>query len=119
MTEDTHVGTDTGVRGAKGPLTVLVVDDQRSVCELLRQTLVDDGYAVVTAHSGAEAIAAFTRTPPDGVLLDIGLPDLDGFEVMSRLRALPGGRDVPVLVEIGPCARGRPTSSPSRSSPPS
>ncbi len=57
----------------------------------------DEGYEVVLASGGAEAIAAFEKKPADCVLLDVRMPDIDGFAVCERIRALPQGAETPVL----------------------
>jgi DNA-binding response OmpR family regulator len=67
--------------------TVLVVDDEPSIVELVRVTLEDDRVRVVTAADGAEALDAVLTDRPDLVLLDVNLPDLSGLEVCRRLRA--------------------------------
>ena len=72
------------------PLSILVVDDQVDAAELLRMMLERDGHAVSEAHDGNGALSAVADALPDVVLLDIGLPDLDGFEVARRLRATHG-----------------------------
>ncbi|MFB7594537.1 response regulator transcription factor [Streptomyces sp. NPDC056160] len=82
---------------------LLVVDDEPTVRELLRTALRYAGFDVDAAATGSEALDLAVRCPPDLVLLDVMLPDMDGFEVIRRLRAqprsaLPGqGGDVPVL----------------------
>jgi two-component system, sensor histidine kinase and response regulator len=76
---------------------VLVVDDNAENRALAQATLEDEGYTVQLAKSGAEALAAFERAPADCILLDIRMPGMDGIEVCRRLRALPGGGDVPIL----------------------
>ena len=76
---------------------VLVVDDNATNRELARATLEDEGYDVVLADGGAEALARFAETRIDCVLLDIRMPGLDGFAVCARLRELPRGKEVPVL----------------------
>ncbi|GAB3797229.1 response regulator transcription factor [Micromonospora zhanjiangensis] len=77
---------------------LLVVDDEPTVRELLSDTLRFAGFQVSSAGTGAEAVAAARREPPDLVLLDVMLPDIDGFEVVRRLRAGPRpGTLVPVL----------------------
>ncbi|WP_169980102.1 response regulator transcription factor [Microbispora sp. H10836] len=82
---------------------LLVVDDEPVVRELLAATLRFAGYEVTSAATGSQALDTARGTPPDLVLLDVMLPDMDGFEVMRRLRTLPrplsGGRpgQVPVL----------------------
>jgi two-component system sensor histidine kinase/response regulator len=92
MTQPSHEGN----RGA-GHATVLVVDDQAANRELARHTLEDDGYRVRMAASGREALEILEHERADCVLLDIRMPDLDGFEVCQRLRALPEAAGTPVL----------------------
>ncbi|MGY1618775.1 response regulator [Geodermatophilus sp. SYSU D00691] len=66
---------------------VLVVDDEPAIRELLSLALRYEGWAVSTAASGAEAVAVACDVRPDVVLLDLMLPDLDGFTVLRHLRA--------------------------------
>ena len=78
---------------------LLVVDDEATVRELLSATLRFAGFRVSSAGNAAEAILSATAEPPDLVLLDVMLPDLDGFEVVRRLREQrTGGRAGPVPV---------------------
>ncbi|MFB4277295.1 MULTISPECIES: response regulator transcription factor [unclassified Nonomuraea] len=79
---------------------LLVVDDEPTVKELLSATLRFAGFTVSSADNGTQALEEARRDPPDLVLLDVMLPDLDGFEVLRRLRGLPraGGRPGPVPV---------------------
>jgi two-component system OmpR family response regulator len=77
------------------PAKVLVVDDEASICALLSATLRLTGFEVRVASGGHEALAAAEEYAPDLVVLDVMMPDLDGFEVAQRLRA--SGRPVPVL----------------------
>jgi two-component system OmpR family response regulator len=74
---------------------LLVVEDEEMILELLSGSLRFAGFDVVTAVSGAEALRAVTASRPDLVLLDVMLPDGDGFEVVRRLRS--SGPDVPVI----------------------
>jgi two-component system KDP operon response regulator KdpE len=74
---------------------VLVVDDDPSLVKALRIGLTARGDDVVTAHSGTDAIAQVALVHPDLVILDLGLPDLDGLEVCRRIRSFS---DVPVVV---------------------
>lgn len=76
---------------------ILVVDDHDVNRLLAQHTLEDAGYDVVQAANGGEALAKFTAAPADCVLLDVRMPDIDGFVVCERLRTLPGGADIPVL----------------------
>ncbi|VTR92783.1 histidine kinase : Uncharacterized protein OS=Asticcacaulis sp. AC466 GN=AEAC466_02040 PE=4 SV=1: Response_reg [Gemmata massiliana] len=74
---------------ANTPLRVLVVDDNVDTTESLSWLLQSFGHDVRVAHSGLAAIDAARDFGPDAVLLDVGLPDIDGFEVARRLRAAP------------------------------
>src|SRR5438094_5031025 len=69
------------------PIRVLVVDDEPSLAELLASVLRYEGWNVVTAGSGAEAVRTAREFRPDAVVLDIMLPDFDGMEVLRRVRA--------------------------------
>jgi two-component system, OmpR family, response regulator MprA len=77
-------------------MRVLVVDDDRAVRDALRRALTLGGYEVRAAEGGAEAIEAVVQEIPDAVVLDIGMPDIDGLEVCRRLRLL--GNRVPILM---------------------
>jgi two-component system response regulator MprA len=77
-------------------MKVLVVDDDRAVRDALRRVLTLDGYEVQTAEGGAEAIEAVVQSVPDAVVLDVGMPEIDGLEVCERLRRL--GNRVPILM---------------------
>ena len=74
---------------------VLVVDDEAPITELLSTALRYMGYEVTTARTGMAALESASRMPPDLVVLDVMLPDIDGFEVCRRLRA--DGDFVPVI----------------------
>ncbi len=74
---------------------VLVVEDELSIAELVRAYLERDGFGVVWARSGEEALAEIGRHPVRLVVLDIGLPGIDGFEVCRRLRARTA---VPIVI---------------------
>jgi two-component system, NtrC family, response regulator AtoC len=65
---------------------ILVIDDDRSMCETLELYLTEEGYEVVTAATGTEGLNRFVETSPDVVILDIRLPDVDGFTVLEDLR---------------------------------
>ena len=77
---------------------VLVVDDEPQLLRALRITLTASGYDVHTAATGLRALAEATTRPPDLVILDLGLPDIDGAEVINRLRAQSA---VPIIVLSG------------------
>ncbi|MDA8233466.1 MAG: response regulator transcription factor [Clostridia bacterium] len=77
---------------------ILVVDDEQHIVELVKFNLEKEGYQVVCAHDGATAIKKFQEENPDLMVLDIMLPEMDGLEVCRRLRSLPNGSDVPVIM---------------------
>lgn len=68
--------------------TVLVVEDERDIRELLRRYLERAGHSVLTSGTGAEALLLVVDSSPDLLLLDLGLPDIDGFEVLQRATEL-------------------------------
>jgi len=65
---------------------ILVADDETPIRRLLRTALTAEGYDVIEAEDGNQALAAAAKEKPDAILLDLGLPDLDGSEVLARLR---------------------------------
>lgn len=67
---------------------ILVVDDDKNICELLRMYLEKEGYVVLMAHNGIDAVNAFNAGNPDLILLDIMLPQLDGWQVCREIRKL-------------------------------
>ncbi|WP_370943483.1 response regulator [Amycolatopsis sp. cg5] len=75
--------------------TVLVVDDEPQIVRALRINLSARGYKVITAHDGTAALRAVAETKPDVVVLDLGLPDMDGTEVIEGIR---GWTLVPIIV---------------------
>jgi two-component system, OmpR family, response regulator MprA len=75
---------------------ILVVDDDRAVRDALRRALALEGYGVQTAEGGAQALTLVAQAVPDAVVLDVGMPDIDGLEVCRRLRKL--GNRVPILI---------------------
>ena len=74
---------------------VLVVDDEPQIRRALRTSLEAHGYEVATVGTGEEGVVGVAEQAPDLVLLDLGLPDIDGTEVIRRVRAFS---DVPVIV---------------------
>ena len=80
------------------PHSILSVDDERDVTELLRFHLTKAGYEVMTASSGREAIETIRCRRPDLVLLDLMLPDIDGFGVCEILRRNAATAATPIIV---------------------
>jgi signal transduction histidine kinase/ActR/RegA family two-component response regulator len=83
------------------PRRVLIVEDNADAREMLRALLAIHGHAVQDTASGAAALAAAADAWPDVVLVDIGLPDIDGYELAGRLRAAAGGRNVLLVAVTG------------------
>jgi DNA-binding response OmpR family regulator len=77
------------------PRRILIVDDEPELRSMLRQYLTREGFDVAEAISGNEALDKVRRSDPDLVLLDVGLPDIDGFEVLRMLRS---DSDIPVIM---------------------
>ena len=80
---------------------ILIVDDEMAVRELLSENLKDGGYETQTAASGEQALAAAVKFAPDLILLDLAMPKMDGWGVLSRLYSEPKTRDIPVIVITG------------------
>jgi adenylate cyclase len=83
---------------APGRGVILIVDDNASNREMLARRLGREGYEVRTAAGGGEALAQLAVEPADLVLLDVMMPDLNGYEVLARLKADPVLREIPVLM---------------------
>jgi two-component system, sensor histidine kinase and response regulator len=77
--------------------TIMIIDDTPANLALLQGLLQTEGYRVVAFTSGAPALKAASRNPPDVILLDIDMPDLDGFEVCRRFKADPELAEIPVI----------------------
>src|SRR5262245_3832532 len=77
---------------------VLVVEDEPDVADLIRYNLAKEGYEVAVAPSGADALAIVRETHPEVVLLDIMIPQLNGWEVCRRLKQDPDTRAIPIIM---------------------
>ena len=78
-----------------GHISVLVIEDEADIRQLLRTLLEREGFAVAEATEGRDGVRQFHQSHPDIVVLDVGLPDLDGWQVLERIRDMS---DVPVLM---------------------
>ena len=76
--------------------TILLVDDDESIQLLYQEELKEAGYNVVSVYDGSEALAVFTRTAPDLVILDIQMPGLNGIEVLRQIKMVDSS--VPVIL---------------------
>jgi CheY-like chemotaxis protein len=90
--------------GGRGLGTVLVVDDSEAVRELISLNLQLEGFDVVTARSGREALELVAQVAPEVVTLDVTMPDMDGFGTAEALRAAPGTHDLPIVI-VSSCAQ--------------
>lgn len=80
---------------------ILVVDDDRTMRTVLTRYLENRGYQVEQVTSGAEALVAVTKNPPDLVVSDVMMPEMDGLEFCRRLRATPSGQLMPFIFLSG------------------
>ncbi len=87
--------------------SILVIEDDPRSIRLMELILDSYGYQVVIARNGKEGLAAARRQPFDLILLDLMLPEVDGFEVLIELESDPALADIPVVVTS---ARARPTT---------
>jgi signal transduction histidine kinase/DNA-binding response OmpR family regulator len=85
-------------RTAERQPRILVVDDDANIRELLTQEFVEAGYAVATAGDGHEALAEVRRSRPDLVVLDVMMPEMNGFDVAAVLRGDPQTADIPIVI---------------------
>ena len=80
---------------------ILIVDDDPSFRLMLGEALESTGLRVEEAEDGAQALAFLENNTPDLILLDVMMPDMDGFEVCTRLRKIPGKADIPIVMVTG------------------
>ena len=92
-----HVNPDAAARAP----VVLCVDDDEVMLLLCTTALQARGFAIVQAARGEQALSLLSGEPPDAVVLDAMMPELDGFETCRRLRATPGFESLPVLMLTG------------------
>jgi signal transduction histidine kinase/CheY-like chemotaxis protein len=85
-------------RGGRSPRPVLVVEDDPATREVIRRALEKDGWAVSEAENGRIALECLSLSVPDLIVLDLMMPEMDGFEFVAELRRTEAGRRVPVVV---------------------
>src|SRR5581483_3690117 len=83
------------------PKRVLVVDDNEDAAESMALVLKLEGHVAVSVYTAADALTHATSFRPDVVLLDIGLPEMDGYEVAQQMRELPGLKHVRIVAVTG------------------
>ena len=77
---------------------VLIVDDDRTLVSLLSEIVAVNGHTSLGAYGGQQALDLIASQTFDVVLLDLMMPEIDGFETLKRLRSMPQGKDLPVVV---------------------
>jgi CheY-like chemotaxis protein len=95
-TEEVKSMTDSHLSTRKK--TIMVVDDNPDLVDIIRLTIESNGFNVRSANSGIELFAALEKEKPDLILLDVMMPDMDGFEVLTRLKSDPGTGSIPVIL---------------------
>ena len=80
---------------------ILVIDDDPMACDIIEGFLYQDEYEMTFVHSGREALEIIDSTQPDIILLDVLMPEMDGFEVCRRLKSNEKWRDIPVIIITG------------------
>jgi type II secretory ATPase GspE/PulE/Tfp pilus assembly ATPase PilB-like protein/CheY-like chemotaxis protein len=102
LLEEEEIGEADGGTGRRTAVvksaTILLVDDEDALRRVMRDLLARDGYEVVEARTGVEALDQVDRHAPDVVVLDLNLPGMDGYSVLAELRSRPATRDIPVIV---------------------
>ena len=86
---------------AARPRTLLYVEDNADARAVMSEMLRLSGYEVIEAADGAQALAALALQRPDAIVLDIGLPDMNGYELARQIRQLPNSRNVPIIALTG------------------
>lgn len=94
-------GSDTPAGGGQAAVPVLVVDDNRDAADSLQSLFQLEGYAAQVAYGGAQALAAVEMAWPQLVVMDLGMPDMDGYEAARQIRQRAHGRDVLMIALTG------------------
>jgi DNA-binding response OmpR family regulator len=76
---------------------ILIVDDTPANIQMLMAILKEQGYQLSAATNGRQALAAIEKVRPDLVLMDVMMPEMDGYEACRQIKLLPAGRDLPII----------------------
>src|ERR1700704_1733705 len=90
--------TDATTNIADIPPRVLIVDDERRNAELLKVMLAPEGYVLMTASNGEDALALLADQQPDLILLDVMMPGMDGYQVAAKIKQNPATNNIPVIM---------------------
>lgn len=85
--------------------TILVVDDEQPIAELIRKVLAQEGHNAHTANTGAEAVRKAAELKPDMIIMDITMPEMDGYEATEKIKGSEALKDVPVIFLTGKSAQ--------------
>jgi CheY-like chemotaxis protein len=78
---------------------ILIVDDEEDICQVVQASLEEfGGWQTLLAHSGAEGLTVAQAEHPDAILLDVSMPEMDGFEMFAKLQSNPEIQDIPVIL---------------------
>lgn len=77
---------------------ILAVDDERHIVRLVQINLMKEGYEVVTANNGREALEMIASEKPDLVVMDVMMPEMDGFEALEKMKADPATANIPIIM---------------------
>ena len=86
--------------------TILIVDDEAENRDSLALLLQDEGYSTLSAANGKEALAIVAQNPPDLILLDVVMDDIDGYDVAAAIKANPATASIPIIMVTGHDGRG-------------
>ena len=86
------------MNNTKQDFTILVVDDVATNVMLVQAILRKEGYSILTTDSGAKALRIVSEKHPNLILLDIMMPEMDGYEVLQHLKGNPDTKDIPVII---------------------
>lgn len=86
--------------------TILYVEDNADNRTLVRRVLMADGYNVIEASNGSAATEIITQNHPDLILMDINMPDMDGYTLTSQIKIIPGMQDTPIIALTANVMRG-------------
>lgn len=81
--------------------SILIIDDDQAVTGVVKAVLEKDGYSVLEAHSGTEGLAKAEELRPDLIIMDISMPDMDGYAATEKIKENPSLRDIPVIFLSG------------------
>jgi CheY-like chemotaxis protein len=87
--------------------TILAVDDENDVLVIIKSALTSEGYKVATASNGYDALAIAQDAKPDLIILDLMMPEMDGFEVLASLRENEATMHIPIIALTGLSERGK------------